>query len=82
MFTSIKCELLIQVTGTEADLRKLSMVDASELLKHYGVSDEVIDKLKRWDRIGMIRKLSTQAAVAGERGRDTITARIYGGFTQ
>ncbi len=56
------------VSGTDADLRKLSLENAARILREYGVPESEIDKLGRWERIGMVRKLSSEAALAGERG--------------
>ncbi|VAI81001.1 unnamed protein product [Triticum turgidum subsp. durum] len=53
------------VTGTDADLRRLSMDAARELLLKFGVPDEQIDKLTRWHRIAMVRKLSSEQAASG-----------------
>eukprot|EP00958_Prasinococcus_capsulatus_P015878 scaffold1722_cov380-Prasinococcus_capsulatus_cf.AAC.10 len=56
------------VTGTDADLRKLSMKDSEEILLKYGMTLEEIKKLKRWERIGAIRNFSTQATQEGQAG--------------
>ncbi|GAB2270050.1 hypothetical protein Dimus_004964 [Dionaea muscipula] len=53
------------VTGTDADLRRLSMEAAREVLLKFNVSEEQIAKLTRWHRIAMIRKLSSEQAVSG-----------------
>ncbi|KAI4969555.1 hypothetical protein ZWY2020_000469 [Hordeum vulgare] len=53
------------VTGTDADLRRLSMDAARELLLKFGVPDEQLDKLTRWHRIAMVRKLSSEQAASG-----------------
>ncbi|KAJ1288769.1 hypothetical protein BS78_02G113400 [Paspalum vaginatum] len=53
------------VTGTDADLRRLSMDAARELLLKFGVPEEQIDKLTRWHRIAMVRKLSSEQAASG-----------------
>ncbi|XVE80957.1 hypothetical protein DITRI_Ditri15bG0023500 [Diplodiscus trichospermus] len=53
------------VTGTDADLRRLSMEAAREVLLKFNVSDEVIAKQTRWHRIAMIRKLSSEQAASG-----------------
>ncbi|KAK8636999.1 hypothetical protein V6N13_064431 [Hibiscus sabdariffa] len=53
------------VTGTDADLRRLSMEAAREVLLKFNVPDEVIAKQTRWHRIAMIRKLSSEQAAAG-----------------
>ncbi|KFD62438.1 hypothetical protein M514_10706, partial [Trichuris suis] len=56
------------VTGTDADLRKLSLKDAKQLLRDFGVKDEEIKSLTRWEIIDVIRTLSTQQARAGGTG--------------
>ena len=48
------------VTGTDADLRKLSLKDAKLLLKKYGCHDEQVKKLTRWEIIDLVRTLGTQ----------------------
>ncbi|CAL1408619.1 unnamed protein product [Linum trigynum] len=53
------------VTGTDADLRRLSMEAAREVLLKFGVPEEQITKLTRWHRIAMIRKLSSDQAESG-----------------
>jgi len=50
------------VTGTNADLRKLSLKDAKEICRSYGIREEEINSLTRWEVIDVIRTLSTQAA--------------------
>ena len=53
------------VTGTAADLRKLTMPQAARILRNFGIEDEVILKLERWKRIGLIRELSGAATADG-----------------
>ncbi|CAN1821883.1 Transcription initiation factor TFIID subunit 1 [Linum perenne] len=53
------------VTGTDADLRRLSMEAAREVLLKFDVPDEQITKLTRWHRIALIRKLSSEQAASG-----------------
>ncbi|XP_031489474.1 transcription initiation factor TFIID subunit 1 isoform X2 [Nymphaea colorata] len=53
------------VTGTDADLRRLSMDAAREVLLKFNVSEEQIDKMTRWHRIAMVRKLSSEQAASG-----------------
>ncbi|CAL4891391.1 unnamed protein product [Urochloa decumbens] len=53
------------VTGTDADLRRLSNDAARQLLLKFGIPEEQIDKLTRWDRINMVRKLSSEKAISG-----------------
>lgn len=49
--------------GTDKDLRKLSMKEMERiLLEEYNVQEKYIKTLKRWDRVYMIRELSTKAA--------------------
>ncbi|CAK8683677.1 unnamed protein product [Clavelina lepadiformis] len=56
------------VTGTDADLRRLSLANAKQLLKKFGVSDEEIRKLSRWEVIHVVRTMSTEQARTGEGG--------------
>ncbi|KAK3206157.1 hypothetical protein Dsin_020203 [Dipteronia sinensis] len=53
------------VTGTDADLRRLSMEAAREVLLKFNVPEELIAKQTRWHRIAMIRKLSSEQATLG-----------------
>lgn len=53
------------VTGTDADLRRLSMEAAREVLVKFKVPEEQIAKQTRWHRIAMIRKLSSEQAASG-----------------
>ncbi|EEF39713.1 transcription initiation factor tfiid, putative [Ricinus communis] len=53
------------VTGTDADLRRLSMEAAREVLLKFNVPEEQIAKQTRWHRIAMIRKLSSEQAASG-----------------
>ncbi|PSS26188.1 Transcription initiation factor TFIID subunit like [Actinidia chinensis var. chinensis] len=53
------------VTGTDADLRRLSMDAAREVLLKFNVPEEQIKKQTRWHRIAMIRKLSSEQAASG-----------------
>ncbi|XP_033126972.1 transcription initiation factor TFIID subunit 1-like [Anneissia japonica] len=56
------------VTGTDADLRRLNLKSAKQLLRKFGVAEEEIKKLSRWEVIDVVRTLSTQQAKAGEGG--------------
>ncbi|XP_044752850.1 transcription initiation factor TFIID subunit 1 isoform X2 [Coccinella septempunctata] len=58
------------VTGTDADLRRLSLNNAKALLRKFGVPEEDIEKLSRWEVIDVVRTLSTEKAKAGEEGMD------------
>ena len=54
-----------KITGTSDDLRKLTMKQMGRILKSYGMATKQIDTLKRWDRVHVIRDLSTKAASDG-----------------
>ncbi|KAJ8667283.1 hypothetical protein QAD02_008945 [Eretmocerus hayati] len=56
------------VTGTDADLRRLSLNNAKAILRKFGVPEEDIKKLSRWEVIDVVRTLSTEKAKAGEEG--------------
>lgn len=59
------------VTGTDADLRRLSLKDAKQLLRKFGVGEAEIKKLSRWEVIDVVRTMSTEQAklaVAQENG--------------
>ncbi|CAH3126773.1 unnamed protein product [Porites lobata] len=56
------------VTGTDADLRRLSLKQARQVLRNFRVSDEEIRKLSRWEVIHVVRTMSTEAAKSGEEG--------------
>lgn len=53
------------VTGTDADLRRLSLTNAKNILRKYGVAEEEIKKLSRWEVIDVVRTMSTEQARAG-----------------
>jgi len=50
------------VTGTDADLRRLSLKDAKQLLRKFGVAESEIKKLSRWEVIDVVRTMSTEQA--------------------
>jgi transcription initiation factor TFIID subunit 1 len=50
------------VTGTNADLRKLPLKEAKDICRSYGIKEEEINSLTRWEIIDVIRTLSTQKA--------------------
>lgn len=54
-----------KITGTDNDLRKLTMKQMASLLRSYGMGQKEIDTLKRWDRVHVIRDLSTKGASDG-----------------
>ena len=79
------------ITGTSADLRKLSMQDAKNLLMQYGLEAVYIDKMSRWQRIDAVRKCSTAVAAEGgafgwemkrERGKGNCCVHMLNGFDE
>ena len=50
------------VKGTDRDLRKLRIDASKEILLKLGVPEDEIARMKRWERIGKIRELSSLAA--------------------
>jgi transcription initiation factor TFIID subunit 1 len=54
--------LVKTVTGTDADLRKLSKEDIKLKLIQLGIEDDYINKLSRWERVSVLRYKSTQVA--------------------
>ena len=54
-----------KITGTSDDLRKLTMKQMGRILRSYGMAQKYVDTLKRWDRVHVIRDLSTKAASDG-----------------
>ena len=56
------------VTGTDADLRKLSKNDLMEKIMTFGVRRDRVEKLKRWRRVGMLKTRSCRAAKEGKEG--------------
>ncbi|CAH1777107.1 unnamed protein product [Owenia fusiformis] len=63
------------VTGTDADLRRLSLKDAKNLLRKFGVPEGEIKKLSRWEVIDVVRTMSTEQAKAGQEAGMTKFAR-------
>ncbi|XP_076446577.1 LOW QUALITY PROTEIN: transcription initiation factor TFIID subunit 1-like [Babylonia areolata] len=54
------------VTGTDADLRRLYLRDAKQMLKKMGVPEAEIKKLSRWEVIDVVRTMSTEQAKQGQ----------------
>ncbi|KAL6494586.1 hypothetical protein OROGR_031386 [Orobanche gracilis] len=67
------------VTGTDADLRRLSMEASRELLLKFNVPEEQIAKLTRWHRIFLIRKLSSEQAASGMKVDPTTVSKFARG---
>ena len=56
------------VTGTDADLRKLPLKDARNILRKNGVPEKEIMRLSRWEVIDVVRTLSTEKVKSGDDG--------------
>ncbi|XP_073084390.1 transcription initiation factor TFIID subunit 1-like isoform X4 [Manis javanica] len=54
------------VTGTDADLRHLSLKNAKQLLRKFGVLEEKIKKFSCWEVIDALRTMLTEQARSGE----------------
>eukprot|EP00731_Ephydatia_muelleri_P031270 Em0022g784a len=54
------------VMGTDGDLRKLKLSKARNVLRGFGVPEEEINRLSRWQVIDMVRTISTEAAKSGD----------------
>jgi transcription initiation factor TFIID subunit 1 len=63
------------VTGTDADLRKLSKEEIKMKLIQFGVSEDEIKKMTRWGRVNKLRKMSSQAVELGYKGDITKYSR-------
>eukprot|EP01116_Phalansterium_solitarium_P000773 TRINITY_DN10637_c0_g1_i1.p1 TRINITY_DN10637_c0_g1~~TRINITY_DN10637_c0_g1_i1.p1 ORF type:complete len:1410 (-),score=241.53 TRINITY_DN10637_c0_g1_i1:155-4384(-) len=55
-----------KVTGTDSDLRKLDLPSMNQILRNFGVADNEFKNLTRWQRIGKIRALSSEARAQGD----------------
>uniref|UniRef100_A0A6I8NJU8 Transcription initiation factor TFIID subunit 1 n=1 Tax=Ornithorhynchus anatinus TaxID=9258 RepID=A0A6I8NJU8_ORNAN len=53
------------IMGTDADLRRLSLKKAKQLLRTFGVAEEEIKQLSRWEVIDVVRRISTEQARSG-----------------
>lgn len=63
------------VTGTDADLRKLSKEEIKIKLIQLGVEEESIKNLSRWGRVDLLRNKSSKAVELGYEGEITKYAR-------
>lgn len=64
------------VTGTDADLRKLDKEKLKKLLLDLGYKEEEINRKRRWERVDLLRKHSTQAELSGIEGDYQKFARV------
>jgi hypothetical protein len=51
--------------NTDRDLRKLTKADAVSILVNFGIDAAKAREMKRWDRVLLIRELSTQSKNLG-----------------
>ncbi|XP_027713985.1 transcription initiation factor TFIID subunit 1-like [Vombatus ursinus] len=58
-----------RLMGTDADLRRLTLKKAQKLLRIFGISEEEIKKLSRWEVIAAVRALSTKELQSGANSR-------------
>jgi transcription initiation factor TFIID subunit 1 len=56
------------VTGTDADLRKLSKEEIKIKLIQLGIEEDVIQKMGRWKRVSLLRSTSSHAVKLGYEG--------------
>eukprot|EP01122_Echinamoeba_exundans_P016917 TRINITY_DN872_c0_g3_i1.p1 TRINITY_DN872_c0_g3~~TRINITY_DN872_c0_g3_i1.p1 ORF type:complete len:1601 (+),score=441.51 TRINITY_DN872_c0_g3_i1:185-4987(+) len=63
-------EQKVVVHQTDADLRKLHLKEAQDILRRWGVPEAEILAMKRWRVIGKIRELSTKLKETGEGSYD------------
>eukprot|EP00546_Thalassionema_frauenfeldii_P017142 CAMPEP_0178897122 /NCGR_PEP_ID=MMETSP0786-20121207/1565_1 /TAXON_ID=186022 /ORGANISM="Thalassionema frauenfeldii, Strain CCMP 1798" /LENGTH=1512 /DNA_ID=CAMNT_0020567625 /DNA_START=435 /DNA_END=4974 /DNA_ORIENTATION=+ len=75
----IQKSLIKKITGTDNDLRKLTMKQMGNILKSFGMPAAKIDTLKRWDRVHVIRDYSTKAASDGMDGDGSGLSRFARG---
>ncbi|KYQ88850.1 putative protein serine/threonine kinase [Tieghemostelium lacteum] len=68
-----------QVTGTDADLRKLSLADAKSVLLELGVAEKLIDSLSRWKRINLVRRKSSEAALSSDMSNNAAMTKFARG---
>jgi hypothetical protein len=63
-------EQKVVVHQTDADLRKLHLKEAQDILRRWGVPEAEILAMKRWRVVGKIRELSTKLKETGEGTHD------------
>lgn len=56
------------VTGTDADLRKLSKQDIHQKLVNLGYKKETIEQYSRWEMVALLRDRSSLAVTQGAEG--------------
>ena len=54
------------VTGTTADLRSLNMDYVHKELRKHGYKEDILNKLERWDKIELLKKIANDLVERGE----------------
>lgn len=54
------------LTGTDKDLRKLNMTELRDALMYFDISESYIKTKTRWQQVGLLRQLSSEATLNGE----------------
>lgn len=57
-----RLKLQTTVTGTNADLRSLRMKFVHPELRKYGVSEDILNALERWDKIDLLKRIANERA--------------------
>lgn len=65
------------VTGSESDLRRLSMKFVHNKLKEKGYKEEVLNKLERWNKIELLRKIANKMIIEYTNKKNTIKNLNY-----
>jgi transcription initiation factor TFIID subunit 1 len=55
----------------------LLLKDAQQVLRNFGVAEEEIKKLSRWEVVDVVRAMSTEAAKQGEGGGIVFILNLY-----
>ncbi|CAI5793403.1 transcription initiation factor TFIID subunit 1 isoform X4 [Podarcis lilfordi] len=50
------------VIGSDADLRRLSLKSGKQMLRQFGIPEEEINKLSRWEIVDVVRAIATKQA--------------------
>ncbi|XP_032993539.1 transcription initiation factor TFIID subunit 1-like [Lacerta agilis] len=57
-------------TGSDADLRRLSVRSGKQILQQFGIPEEEINKLSRWEIVDVVRAISTKQARLDKESRN------------
>lgn len=83
-FPGLAANASTSVTGTDADLRKLEMSKVNSILLKYCNNPELISKLRRWEKIDLLRQISNQKLkeTAGDQAQNTNILNELGKFAR